>query len=375
LIFFFFYSYPESMTDPSYRSQILVFTTPMIGNYGIPPNVLATSPTPVPSSPDLFLESDRVQCSGVVVAELADRFSHYQAMESISNWCHRFGVPGITGVDTRAITSLLRQQGSTLAKIAVGDGHQNPVTPDQYWDPSGINLVAEASTKEPYTLNPTSPISIAMLDFGAKANIARSLVKHGAAVTVLPWDTPASSIIGKYHGLFLSNGPGDPKHAVAAVNTVRTVINDAPNMPIFGICMGRFHGYFMSETVLCCSLSICIAQVTKSLVWPLALRRIACVSETEATINPCWHWQTRGLFQPVEFSSPLKITVSLILFGPHQIMKLISPPNTRICDRAEGSLSRRMGAVLHQVRAPSSILCIAPCFHPLISCPSLVQLQ
>lgn len=232
-------SYPESMTDPSYRSQILVFTTPMIGNYGIPPNVLATSPIPVPSSPDLFLESDRVQCSGVVVAELADRFSHYQAMESISSWCHRFGVPGITGVDTRAITSLLRQQGSTLAKIAVGDGHQTPVTPDQYWDPSGINLVAEASTKAPYTLNPTSPISIAMLDFGAKANIARSLVRHGAAVTVLPWDTPASSIIGKYHGLFLSNGPGDPKHAVAAVNTVRTVINDAPNMPIFGICMGR----------------------------------------------------------------------------------------------------------------------------------------
>ncbi|KAA1089552.1 Multifunctional pyrimidine synthesis protein CAD [Puccinia graminis f. sp. tritici] len=232
-------SYPESMTDPSYRSQILVFTTPMIGNYGIPPNILATSPTPVPSSPDLFLESERVQCSGVVVAELADRFSHYQAMESISNWCHRFGVPGITGVDTRAITSLLRQQGSTLAKIAVGDGHQTPVTPEQYWDPSGINLVAEASTKTPYTLNPTSPISIAMLDFGAKANIARSLVKHGAAVTVLPWDTPASSIIGKYHGLFLSNGPGDPKHAVAAVETVRTVMNDAPNIPIFGICMGH----------------------------------------------------------------------------------------------------------------------------------------
>ncbi|KNE95794.1 hypothetical protein PSTG_10855 [Puccinia striiformis f. sp. tritici PST-78] len=232
-------SYPESMTDPSYRSQILVFTTPMIGNYGVPPNILATSPTPVPFSPDLFLESDRVQCSGVVVAELADRFSHYQAMESISNWCHRFGVPGITGVDTRAITSLLRQQGSSLAKIAVGDGHQTPVAPEQYWDPSGINLVAEASTKTAYTLNPTSPISIAMLDFGAKANIARSLVKHGAAVTVLPWDTPASEIIGKYHGLFLSNGPGDPKHAVAAVNTVRTVLNDAPNMPVFGICMGH----------------------------------------------------------------------------------------------------------------------------------------
>lgn len=226
------------MTDPSYRSQILVFTTPMIGNYGIPINKLSASPTPIPGSPDLFLESEGVQCAGVVVAEVAERFSHYQAIESISNWCHRFGVPGITGVDTRAITSLLRQQGTTLAKIAVGDDHAAPVQGDQYWDPSQVNLVAEASTKTPYTLNPTGNVSIAMLDFGAKANIARSLVKEGAAVTVLPWNTPASAILGQYDGLFLSNGPGDPKHAMDAVSTVREVIATS-SMPIFGICMGK----------------------------------------------------------------------------------------------------------------------------------------
>lgn len=231
-------SYPESMTDPSYRSQILVFTTPMIGNYGIPVNRLSASPMPIPGSPDLFLESERVQCAGVVVAEVADRFSHYQAIESISNWCHRFGVPGITGVDTRAITSLLRQQGTTLAKIAVGDEHSAPVAPDQFWDPSKVNLVAEASTKATYTLNPSGSVSIAMLDFGAKANIARSLVKEGAAVTVLPWNTPSSAIIGKYDGLFLSNGPGDPKHAGEAVRTVQEVIASS-SMPIFGICMGH----------------------------------------------------------------------------------------------------------------------------------------
>lgn len=226
------------MTDPSYRSQILVFTTPMIGNYGIPINKLSASPTPIPGSPDLFLESEGVQCAGVVVAEVAERFSHYQAIESISNWCHRFGVPGITGVDTRAITSLLRQQGTTLAKIAVGDDHAAPVQGDQYWDPSQVNLVAEASTKTPYTLNPTGNVSIAMLDFGAKANIARSLVKEGAAVTVLPWNTPASAILRQYDGLFLSNGPGDPKHAMDAVSTVREVIATS-SMPIFGICMGK----------------------------------------------------------------------------------------------------------------------------------------
>ncbi|CAH7681575.1 small subunit of carbamoyl-phosphate synthase [Phakopsora pachyrhizi] len=232
-------SYPDSMTDPSYRSQILVFTTPMIGNYGVPVNSLAASPTPISGSPDLFLESDRVQCAGVVVAEVADRFSHYQAIESLSNWCHRFGVPGITGVDTRAITSLLRQQGSTLARIAVGDGHLQPIDSKQYWDPSKVNLVAEVSTKKAYTLNPNGSVSIAMLDFGAKANIMRSLVKHDAAVTVLPWDTPASSIIGQFDGLFLSNGPGDPKHAMSAVNTVKEVILKSPKMPIFGICMGH----------------------------------------------------------------------------------------------------------------------------------------
>ncbi|MBW0479827.1 hypothetical protein O181_019542 [Austropuccinia psidii MF-1] len=232
-------SYAESMTDPSYRSQILVFTTPMIGNYGVPPNTISTSPIPIPCSPDLFLESDRVQCAGVVVAELADRFSHYQAIESVSNWCHRFGVPGITGVDTRAITSLLRQQGSTLAKIAVGDEHSVKVDPKEYWDPSQVNLIAQVSTKQPYSFNPTAPVSIAMLDFGAKANITRSLVKHGAAVHVLPWDTPSSAIIGQYDGLFLSNGPGDPKHAMKAVETVREVMSQAPKMPIFGICMGH----------------------------------------------------------------------------------------------------------------------------------------
>lgn len=230
-------SYPESMTDPSYRSQILVFTTPMIGNYGIPINRGSELPVPVANGPDLFLESDRVQCAGVVVAEVADRFSHYTAGESISSWCHRHGVPGITGVDTRAITTLLRQHGSTLGKIAVGDDHASPISPEAYWDPSQENLVAQASTKEPYTLNPSGDVSIALLDFGAKANIARSLVREGAAVTVLPWNTPAQDIVGKYDGLFLSNGPGDPKHAMAAALNVRTLMQQS-SMPIFGICMG-----------------------------------------------------------------------------------------------------------------------------------------
>lgn len=226
------------MTDPSYRSQILVFTTPMIGNYGIPVNKGSALPLAVPEGPDVFLESGRVQCAGVVVAEVADRFSHYTATESISNWCHRYGVPGITGVDTRAITTLLRQHGSTLGKIAVGDRHDAPVDSSAFWDPSQDNLVAQASVAEPYVLNPGGDVSIALLDFGAKANIARSLVREGARVTVLPWNTPVDDILGRFDGLFLSNGPGDPKHAMEAALNVRQLMLKS-NMPIFGICMGE----------------------------------------------------------------------------------------------------------------------------------------
>jgi carbamoyl-phosphate synthase small subunit len=229
-------SYPESMTDPSYLAQILVFTTPMIGNYGIPNNDLSAGEAS--NGPAVFLESNGIKCAGVVVADVADRYSHYQAMESLSQWCVRHNVPGITGVDTRAITSLLRQQGTTLGKLAVGPHAEKAVTASEYWDPAKENLVAQASTKEPYTLNPGGDVKIALLDFGAKANIIRSLVKRNAAVTVLPWNYDFNAVRDQYDGLFLSNGPGDPAHCMEAVHIVRKTL-DEWRKPIFGICMGN----------------------------------------------------------------------------------------------------------------------------------------
>jgi len=104
------------MTDPSYRGQILVFTTPLIGNYGVPLNK-----TPIDSQDvGVVLESEGVQCSAVVVADVAEKFSHHAAVESLASWCRRSNVPGITGVDTREITRLLRDQGTTLGRLAVG---------------------------------------------------------------------------------------------------------------------------------------------------------------------------------------------------------------------------------------------------------------
>ena len=161
-------------------------------------------------------------------------------MESLHEWCARYDVPGITGVDTRAITSLLRDQGTTLGRLVVGDDVNSPrPKDDEYWDPSKDNLVAQASTPKPFTLNQDGQgPRIAVLDFGFKANILRSLVRRDAVVTVLPWDHDFNAIRDQFDGLFLSNGPGDPKMIMDTAMRVRKTIHEW-NKPIFGICMGH----------------------------------------------------------------------------------------------------------------------------------------
>jgi len=228
-------SYTESMTDPSYRGQILVFTTPLIGNYGVPLNK-----TPVDSQDvGVLLESMNVQCSAIVVGDVAERFSHYTAVESLASWCNRYNVPGITGVDTRAITRLLRDQGTTLGRLAIGADVSSPIPEaHEYWDPTTENLVDQVSTKVPYELNPTGTIKIAVLDFGAKANILRALVRRDTAVTVLPWNYDFNSIRDQFDGLFLSNGPGDPAHCMDAALALRRTLKEW-GKPVFGICMGH----------------------------------------------------------------------------------------------------------------------------------------
>ncbi|SCZ89275.1 BZ3500_MvSof-1268-A1-R1_Chr9g10352 [Microbotryum saponariae] len=227
-------SYTESMTDPSYRGQFIVFTTPLIGNYGVPNNASIQDP----NGPPLLLESNGVQCAGVIVGNLAEKYSHYQAVESLHEWCDRHGVPGITGVDTRAITTLLRNRGSTLSKLSTGEGHEVVPAAAYFWDPSIENLVDQVSTKEVYTLNPEGDVKIALLDFGAKANILRSLTRRGASVTVFPWNFDFNTVRDQFDGLFLSNGPGDPKHCMEAAVHVRKTINEWEK-PVFGICMGH----------------------------------------------------------------------------------------------------------------------------------------
>jgi carbamoyl-phosphate synthase small subunit len=187
----------------------------------------------------VVLESQNIQAAAVVVGDVAERFSHYTAVESIATWCKRNNVPGITGVDTRAITTLLRDQGTTLGRVAVGADAVRPSPgSSEYWDPSKENLVDQVSTVTPYTLNPGGSIKIAVLDFGAKANILRSLVRRDAAVTVFPWNYNFNAVRDEYDGLFLTNGPGDPGHCMEAALKLRRTL-DEWNKPIFGICMGH----------------------------------------------------------------------------------------------------------------------------------------
>ncbi|KAA8910359.1 hypothetical protein TRICI_004157 [Trichomonascus ciferrii] len=228
--------YPESMTDPSYRGQILVFTQPLMGNYGVPSaardnfNLLR------------YFESPHIQCIGVVVADVALRYSHWTAVESLGDWCTREGVAAITGVDTRAIVTYLREQGSSLGRITVGEEYDADED-EAFIDPGEINLVHKVSTKEPFHI-PAPPTAegehfhVAVIDCGVKENILRSLVSRGMAVTVFPYDYPVHKIMHHFDGLFISNGPGDPTHCSSTVYHLKKTMETFDG-PIFGICLGH----------------------------------------------------------------------------------------------------------------------------------------
>jgi carbamoyl-phosphate synthase small subunit len=238
-------SYTESLTDPSYQGQLLAFTQPLMGNYGVPDNFSGRSPMEHPLDVDVgsFLESRGVQASGVIVSNLAERFSHFEAVESLSTWCARHNVPGISGIDTRALTTLLRNQGSTLGAIKIGEGHEIPPQASEFIDPMAENLIAKVSTKEPYTIHPVGGVTkakahIALLDFGSKANIVRCLIRESVSVTVLPWNYDFNSVRDRFDGLFLSNGPGSPYSIPEAIETTKEAMATW-DRPIFGICMGN----------------------------------------------------------------------------------------------------------------------------------------
>ncbi|TPX36694.1 carbamoyl-phosphate synthase (glutamine-hydrolysing) [Synchytrium microbalum] len=233
--------YPESMTDPSYRGQILCFTQPLIGNYGVPGSVK-----------DQFgllkyFESEGIQVKGILVNDYATKYSHWNAVESLGKWCSRYGIPAITGVDTRAIVHILRDNGSTLGEIRIGKNEgaaSTGITVPVWEDPNVRNLSAEVSVKDKVVFNAGGDVKIALIDCGVKQNIIRCLAKRGAEVTVVPWDYDITSEPAyTYDGVFISNGPGDPRtltKTVANLQKLFTTYSSTKNpIPIFGICMGN----------------------------------------------------------------------------------------------------------------------------------------
>ena len=214
--------YPESVTDPSYSGQILVFTYPLIGNYGIPEYSMK-------DGLNKYFESDRIHVRGIVVSENSAEFSHWNASVSLSEWLNKNKVPGICGIDTRAITKKLRERGTMLGKIVKETEYI------EFYDPSKENLVKGVSTKEPVFYQAGTK-RVAVIDCGCKTNIIRSLMKLNVSVLKVPWDYH-DVIREKIDGVLISNGPGDPKHCCKTIKIIKCFLRK--KIPIFGICLGN----------------------------------------------------------------------------------------------------------------------------------------
>jgi carbamoyl-phosphate synthase small subunit len=229
--------YPESMTDPSFRGQILVITYPLVGNYGVPSEELNEWGF------SKLLESEKIQISGLVVLQVSDTYSHQAAEKSLQQWMIEHNVPGITGIDTRMLTKKLREKGVMLGKIIQDDeavkNYHLPLS--SFDDPNIRNLVAEVSIDKAVTYEPLEAQSpklvVLAFDCGMKRNIIRSFLKRGVTVVRVPWDYDLASHQGHIDGVFISNGPGDPKMCDKTIAQIKHAIEK--NIPTFGICLGN----------------------------------------------------------------------------------------------------------------------------------------
>ncbi len=267
--------YPESLTDPSYAGQLMTLTYPLVGNYGVPPftieaNGLAT-----------FMESEKIHAEAIIVSDYSENYSHWNAVESLADWLKREQVPGITGIDTRELTKVLREHGVMMGRIVFDDNEELRMKNEESGcaaAPHGnssfggeadilhssfnygeVNYVDRVSCKDIIVYaggeSKTFPVStpmeelnsqlsifhsqlkkVVLVDCGVKTNILRCLLKRGVEVIRVPWDYDFNGL--QFDGLFISNGPGDPDTCDAAVQNIRCAMQNE-KLPIFGICMGN----------------------------------------------------------------------------------------------------------------------------------------
>ncbi|HZJ18436.1 MAG TPA: glutamine-hydrolyzing carbamoyl-phosphate synthase small subunit [Patescibacteria group bacterium] len=207
--------YPESLTDPSYKGQILIFTYPLIGNYGVPDKK--------------YWESDSLKISGLIVSNYIDTPSHFKSKQTLSNLLKEEKIPALEISDTRFLAKKIREKGTVLGKIIFN----NDIP---FYNPDLDNLVSKVSIQKPITKG-SGIKTIAMLDCGAKKNIERCFLKRGVKLIILPWNFDPFKNGLKFDGLFISNGPGNPKKVIRTIEIIKKALNK--KIPIFGICLGN----------------------------------------------------------------------------------------------------------------------------------------
>jgi carbamoyl-phosphate synthase small subunit len=209
--------YPESLTDPSYKGQILILTYPLIGNYGIPDKK--------------YWESDKIMVSGLIVSTYNETPSHFQCKNTLAQWFKNENVPLLEIKDTRFLTQKIRENGTMLGKIIFDKDIP-------YFDPNKENLVDKVSIKEPTFINNKGSKTILLIDCGAKNHIQKLLIERGVNVITVPWNfDPFTNNFQKFDAILISNGPGDPKSVKTTIKTIKKVMKR--KIPILGICLGN----------------------------------------------------------------------------------------------------------------------------------------
>lgn len=222
--------YPESLTDPSYKGQILVLTYPLIGNYGVPDKEK--------DSFDILknFESNKIQVTALIVSEYCLNYNHWNAKKSLSDWLKEEKIPAVSGIDTRELTKKLREKGAMLGKVILEHNDYNNI---EFHDPNKIDLVKEVTINRPIAYNKHNSDKktkkIILIDCGVKNNIIRELLKRNLEVIRVPYDYDFFKT--KFDGIVISNGPGDPKMCKKTIELIKKAIDK--EIPIFGICLGN----------------------------------------------------------------------------------------------------------------------------------------
>lgn len=217
--------YTESISDPSYCGQILVFTFPLIGNYGIPPKEVMNEQNLLKN-----FESDTISLRAIVVSDYSEEYSHHDAERSLQDWLVEHKITAVTDIDTRELTIKIRDHGAQLAKIVIAEKDV------EFYDPNQENLIDLVSTKKVIRYG-NGTLKIILIDCGVKNNIIRRLLAFDTTVIRVPWDYNYHENIKDYDGVIVSNGPGNPEFCTDTIKHLKGSIDK--KIPLFGICLGH----------------------------------------------------------------------------------------------------------------------------------------